>query len=100
VPGDKPIDPEKPREILIITNGEVRKIVVPNFSASRVPGYYMNIVKTFLRTNNAMLLEPFKSRAATDVDGKIHPYETRPNVLYRLRHAGDLTFEEVYRILD
>ncbi len=61
-------------------------------------GRYMSAVKQFRKTNDPAHLEPFVGKSVTDIEGKEYPFETRPNVLYRLL-AGTEPFEEIYRIL-
>ena len=67
-------------------------------SASKV-GRFMSAVSDFLRTNNPAGLREFEGASVTDISGKTHPFETRPNALYRLASAHDQSFEHIYRIV-
>ena len=67
-------------------------------SASKI-GRFMSAVSQFLRTNNPAGLREFEGVSVTDVSGKTHPFETRPNRLYRLASAHDQSFEHIYRIV-
>jgi hypothetical protein len=88
-----------PRRMLIFSNGRSLAITVADFqSASRV-GRYMAAVRRFLETNDRSVLEPFIGQSVRDATGKEHPFETRPNVLYRLSAAGEHAFEQIYRIV-
>jgi hypothetical protein len=62
-------------------------------------GRFMSAVGHFLETNNRSVLTPFAGQSVADIDGRKHPFETRPNVLYRLSSAGEHTFEQIYRIV-
>ena len=59
----------------------------------------MSAVSHFLRTNNPAGLREFEGASVTDVSGRTHPFETRPNALYRLASAHDQSFEHIYRIV-
>lgn len=59
----------------------------------------MATVGRFLETNDRSLLKPFIGQSVRDTAGKAHPFEARPNVLYRLSSAGEHTFEQIYRIV-
>jgi hypothetical protein len=89
----------RPREELLHTRGKTIHVIVPNYDAASEVGFYMQGVKRFLLFNNIAVLQPFEGHGVTDILGKYHPFETRPNVLYRLDSMGTETFEDVYRIL-
>jgi hypothetical protein len=59
----------------------------------------MSAVSQFLRTNSPIGLREFDGVSVTDVSGKTHTFETRPNALYRLASAHDQSFEHIYRIV-
>ena len=56
-------------------------------------------VSAFLRSNDPAGLREFEGTSVTDVSGRQHPFETRPNALYRLASAHDQSFEHIYRIV-
>jgi hypothetical protein len=90
---------ELPRRMLLFSDGRAVQVVVGDFaSASRV-GRFMSAVSAFLRTNNPAGLREFEGVSVSDISGKIHPFETRPNALYRLASAHDQSFEHIYRIV-
>jgi hypothetical protein len=86
------------RIVPIYTDGRQLAITVNSETASLV-AKYMAHVRWFLQTNNIRHLKRFVEKAVRDIDGKSHTFETRPNVLYRLSHAGASSFEQVYRIV-
>jgi hypothetical protein len=88
-----------PRRMLVFSKGKSLAITVGDQSSASLVGRYMAAVGHFLETNNAAALAPFVGLSVNDVKGKAHPFETRPNVLYRLSSAGEHTFEQIYRII-
>src|SRR5579872_3540344 len=87
-----------PRHMPIFSAGRQIAIKVRGKSASLI-GRYMSAVGQFLKTNDPKFLAEFKGRSVKDVRGKVHQFETDPNVLYRLSSAGGEPFEEIYRIV-
>jgi hypothetical protein len=87
-----------PRRMPIFSGGRQLAITVRSNSASQI-GRYMSAVRHFLRTNDPKFLDEFKGRGVKDARGKVHQFETNPNVLYRLSSAGNEPFEEIYRIV-
>ena len=82
--------------MLLATRGELTYVTVPHDAASDI-GIYWNKVEDFLNTNRKAHLEAFVRKGVRDVDGRLYPYETRPNVLRRLDSAGELQFIDIYR---
>ncbi len=91
-------DDRRSREMLLFSDGQARKVLVGPEGASAV-GRYMSAVGRFLESNDPVHLKPFVGGSIADVHGAIHPFETRPNALYRLDASGGETFEQVYRIV-
>ena len=87
-----------PRTMPIFSGGKHLAITVRARSASLI-GEYMSAVGQFLRTNDQKVLAEFNGRGVKDTNGKIHPFETNPNMLYRLSSASGEPFEEIYRIV-
>lgn len=87
-----------PRRVAIFTGGKQLAITVRSRTASLI-GKYNSAVGQFLRTNNPDVLAEFAGRAVKDVHGKTYPFETNPNLLYRLSSAGGEPFEDIYRIV-
>ena len=44
-------------------------------------------------------LEPFEGATVTDRAGRVYPFESNPNAMFRLRKLTRTSFEEVYRIV-
>jgi len=88
-----------PRRVMIFSGGREHIITVGDFKTASLVGKYMSAAGAFLRTNNQTYLKPFVGKSITDINGKSYPLETRPNILYRLSHAGGSSFEQVYRIV-
>jgi hypothetical protein len=88
-----------PRRMLLFSGGRALQVVVGDFEAASKVGRFMSAVSAFLRTNNPSGLREFQGASVTDVRGKTHPFETRPNALYRLASAHDQSFEHIYRIV-
>jgi hypothetical protein len=87
------------RQILVYSKGRALHIVLPDYQQAYRLGQYMSAVGQFLRTNDRSLLEPFAGQGVTDAGGTLHPFEVRPNVLYRLANTEEASFEDVYRIV-
>ncbi len=89
----------RPRRIQLFSRGRELTITVPGYEPAALVGRYLAAVHAFLASNDPTYLDPFVGEAVTDVKGTRHVFETRPNVLYRLKHAGYDPFEQVYRIV-
>ena len=74
-------------------------MVVGEFESASKIGRFMSAISDFLRTNNPAGLREFEGASVADVSGRTHPFETRPNALYRLASADDQSFEHIYRIV-
>ena len=90
---------ELPRRMLLFSDGRAVQVVVGDFASASKVGRFMSAVSAFLRTNNPAGLREFEGASVADISGKIHPFETRPNALYRLASAHDQSFEHIYRIV-
>ncbi len=86
------------RQMLLFSVGQTLQVLVALEAASLI-GRYMAAVGRFLETNDPVHLQPFAGQSVIDGHGTAHPFETRPNVLYRLDATGGETFEQVYRIV-
>jgi hypothetical protein len=87
------------RQMLVYSNGRALTIVLPDYEQSTRAGAYMAAVGRFLRSNERAYLDPFEGQGVSAQDGSFVPFETRPNVLYRLTETEEASFEEVYRIV-
>jgi hypothetical protein len=90
---------ELPRRMLLFSDGKTLQVVVVDFASASKVGRFMAAVSAFLRTNSPAGLREFEGGSVADISGKIHPFETRPNALYRLASAHDQSFEHIYRIV-
>jgi hypothetical protein len=90
---------EVPRRMLLFSDGRAVQVVVGDFASASKVGRFMSAVSQFLRTNNPAGVREFDGVSVTDVSEKTHPFETRPNRLYRLGSAHDQSFEHIYRIV-
>lgn len=81
----------------LTTDGRVRLELA--FNEASLNGSHESAVGRFLEDNDTTHLKPFRGQSITDIDGKRHTLETRPNVLYRLANSGGESFEQVYRII-
>jgi hypothetical protein len=88
-----------PRRMLLFSDGRAFPVVVGDFASASKVGRFISAVSHFLRTNNPAGLREFEGASVTDVSGRTHPFETRPNALYRLASAHDQSFEHIYRII-
>ena len=88
-----------PRRMLLFSDGRAVQVVVGDFASASKVGRFMSAVSAFLRTNNRAGLREFEGASVADVSGRTHPFETRPNALYRLASARDQSFEHIYRIV-
>ena len=68
-----------PRRMLLFSDGRALQVVVGDFASASKVGRFMSAVSAFLRTNNPAGLREFEGVSVTDVAGKTHPFETRPN---------------------
>jgi len=85
--------------VMLLYSGGRAEVVTVNRAVSSDIGRYMGVVSRFLSTNDPSSLYMFDDRGIVDATGRYHPFETDPNTLYRLAHAGTETFEQVYRIV-
>jgi hypothetical protein len=88
-----------PRRMLLFSDGKDLRVVVGDFTSASKIGRFMSAVRHFLRTNRPAALREFVDESVTDISGKTHPFDTRPNTLYRLASAHDQSFEHIYRIV-
>ena len=93
------ISDDRPREMVVMTNGECRRIKLRDSDQASLNGNYLNAVQAFLPSGNANLLHPFEGKSVIDIKGKAHPLETDRNTLHRIAASGEPAFPEIYRIV-
>lgn len=94
-----PAKDDRRRQIAFFSEGRVRTATVTDYATASKVGRYMSAAKQFLQTNDPDYLKPFQGEGFTDLSGKTHLFETRPNVLYRLDAFDSEPFEQVYQIV-
>lgn len=87
------------REMTGLSDGQMRRMRLRGYDEASLNGQYLNAVGKFIRTNDASHLAGFEGKSVRDAKGKLHPFETDPNTLYRLYHSGDEPFEVYYKLL-
>jgi len=87
------------RVVPLYSEGEELRVRVADYDTAKKAGDYMAAVGQLLRTNDAAHLAPFVGDGVRDITGTWYPFETRPNVLYRLAASPAEPFEQVYRIV-
>ena len=93
-------DDDRVREVLTYSRGRKETIQIPGFAQSSKWGSYMSGVGEFLATNDPAMLEPFVGDGITDIRGRSHLFETRPNVLYRISQTSTESLEQLlYKIV-
>ncbi|AMG75460.1 hypothetical protein [Sphingopyxis granuli] len=93
------ISDDRPREMVVMTNGECHRIKLRDFGHASLNGDHLNAVKAFLTSNNPDLLRPFAGKSVLDTKGRAHLLETDPNTLHRIAASGEPAFPEIYRIV-
>ncbi len=90
----------RPRVVPIFSRGRRLEVTVPGYEPAKIAGLYMQTVYgPFLADNDPSVLVPFAGKGVHDTAGRYHPFEIRPNELYRLTLAGPEPYEEIYKIV-
>lgn len=87
------------RVMPIFSAGRSITVTIAGYEQSALAGRYMAAVRAFRDSNDPGYLAPFVGEFVSDIHGKHHLFETRPNVLYRLAIGDDDPFEQIYRIV-
>jgi hypothetical protein len=93
------VNDQRLREVQVFSGGHEYDITVVGYAAAAQVGRYMAAVGHFLESNDPRDLDPFVGQSVTDLRGRQHVFETRPNALYRLDAAQSTSFEQIYRIV-
>jgi hypothetical protein len=80
-----------PRRMPIYSDAKSLPITVGDAQTASVVGRFMAAVGRFLET----VLTPFVGQSVRDINGREYPFETRPNVVYRVSAAGEHTFDRI-----
>lgn len=89
----------RPREMKVITGGEVVRLILPDFEQASLNGSHLTAVKAYVNSNNADLLRSFHGKSVIDITGQAHPLETHPNTLHRLVNTETDLFHDIYRLV-
>ena len=89
------------RELDMISAGRRQIVRVRGFDAASTIEKHNAAVRAFLgrRRGDITVLAPFDGVVITDIAGRKHSLEIRPNTLLRLASTGGDGFEAVYRII-
>ena len=93
------ITDRRPRRMTVITDGESKELSLDGFEEASLNGEHLAAVGAFLTSNDIDLLRPFEDRTVRDLNGKLHPLETDPNLLHRMASQDDEPFHEIYRLV-
>lgn len=88
-----------PREMLVLSNGQARKMRLDGQEQASLNGRYLSAFKSFINTNDDEFLADFVGQSVRDTKGKSHTFETDPNALYRIAASGSEIFEDIYRLI-
>jgi hypothetical protein len=89
------VSDKRPVSVWLATGGKMKSVTVTADDASEV-GRYWSQVNKFLDTNKIEHLADFSGNEVRDLEGRLHGFEVRPNVLRKLDSAGELDFLEIY----
>lgn len=93
------IDDKAPREMLVLSNGQARRMLLDGQEQASLNGRYLAAFKSFINSNDSEFLADFVGLSVRDAKGQLHPFETDENGLYRLAAAGSEIFEDIYRLI-
>lgn len=71
-------------EVMLFTRGRSEQVQFNNPEQVSRAMSFMASVRHFKDTQDISVLERFRGESVCDLHGTIHPFETRPNLLYRL----------------
>ena len=87
------------RTVPLFTDGHFKVVTVKGFGAASKGFKFMIDADRFLHTNDRRYIVKWEGEGVEDMDGRWVPFETRPNVLYRLNAVEKEPFEQIYRIV-
>ena len=86
------------RTVPLFTDGQFRVVTVKGFGPASKGFKFMIDADRFLHTNDRRYIVKWEGEGVEDMDGRWVPFETRPNVLYRLNAVEREPFEMLYKI--
>ena len=87
------------RAVPLFTEGLFKVVTVKGFASASKGFKYMIDADRFLHTNDLRYITKWAGEGVEDISGRWVPFETRPNVLYRLNAVEKEPFEQIYRIV-
>lgn len=90
---------ERPRQIEMLSVAGWVAVTVRGLKLASEIGKHRAAVRAFKDSGDVSALAPFVSKSITDIDGKTHPFETRPNMLLRSFKTGRGSFEQIYKLV-
>lgn len=93
------IDDDRVREVRTFSEGRSVLVRIEGYAQAAKWGSYLSAVAQFLASNDPRELIPFVGDGLVDVGGREYPFETRPNVLYRLNTDPFESYEQIYKIV-
>lgn len=93
------IHDKAPRDMLVMSQGQARKMRLDGEDQASLNGRFLAAFKRFINSNDSEFLDEFAGLSVRDAKGKLHPFETDPDTLYRLAASGSEIFEDIYKII-
>ncbi len=79
------------RDLQVLTTRGLKTLDLRGSRVASTVGEHWNAVHRFLETGDTSVLRPFRGKAVAG-----YRLETRPAVIERLGHRGELSFEDLY----
>ncbi len=89
----------RPRQIEMLSVAGWVAVTVHGFKFASEIGKHRAAVRAFKDSGDESALAPFVGKSITDIDGKTHQFETRPNMLLRSFKTGRGSFENIYKLV-
>jgi hypothetical protein len=87
------------RRVPMIAGSNSSTIAVPGFEEASLVARFDHAVRRALETGDFEPVFAFEGRGVRDLKGKLHPFETNPNALYRYAMRDEPEFHEIYQIV-
>jgi len=96
------INDDRRRLVLFIENGLARRVMVKGYEPARLAGEHWEDAHRVLGEpeNAEAFIRKWEGRSVRDTAGRWHTFTTDLNEIYRAAHANDVSFEQIYRLLD
>lgn len=87
------------RRVPMIAGSNSSTITVPGFDEASTVARFDHAVRRALETGDFEPVFAFEGQGVRDLKGKLHPFETDPNALYRYAMRDEPEFYEIYQIV-